>query len=203
VIRHAARGVPWLLIVLGVVMVAVLLQIVEQWPYRMWPLQGIGVGLVAATTVWCFDEPAAAVVDTLPRSLAWRTVARALGVLVVTTGWLLSVLWTQTAYFGKADHVAWQGVIAVLAGTTYATWRRSRGDATPARPAATALVCGTAYLALARPMEDLLPVFPYTSAGPWTASAILWAGLAAASATLLLALLAEIRSPHNRRTAMT
>jgi hypothetical protein len=52
-------------------------------------------------------------------------------------------------------------------------------------------------------MEDLLPVFPYTSAGPWTASANLWAGLAAASATLLLVLLAEIRTPRTRRTAMT
>ena len=201
-IRHAGRSVPWLLVVPAMALVAVLLRIVEEWPYRMWPLQGIAVGFLAAMAVWCFDEPAAAVVDTLPRSLAWRTVARALAVLVLMSGWLFSVHWTSTAYFGKADHVAWQGVVAVLAATTYATWRRSRGDATPARPAATALVCGTAYLALARPMEDLLPFFPYTAAGPWTASAVLWAVLAAASATLLLALLAEIRTPRSRRTAM-
>ena len=35
----------------------------------MWPLQGIAVGLLAGVAGFAYDEPAAAVVDTLPA--AW------------------------------------------------------------------------------------------------------------------------------------
>jgi hypothetical protein len=127
----------------------------------MWPLQGIAVGMVAAAATWCFDETAAAVVDTLPRSLAWRTASRLLGVAVVLGVWLAAVDWTSTAYFGQAGHVAWQGVAAITAGSAYATWRRSRGAPTPAAAAATVLVCGASFVALARPLGDRLPAFPY------------------------------------------
>ncbi len=137
----------------------------EEWPYTVWPLQGIAVGLAAAAAVWCFDETAAAVVDTLPRGLAWRTLARLLGVVLVLGVWLVSVSWTSTAYFGRQEHVAWQGVAAVVAGSAYTTWRRSRGTATPGLGVATALVCGASYLALARPLDDGLPVFPYLASG--------------------------------------
>lgn len=192
-LEHAARGVPWLVLLVGFAPLPVLLRIVEEWPYTMWPLQGIAVGLLAGLAVWCFDEPAAAVVDTLPRGLAWRTAARAVGLVLLLAGWLLSVHWTSAAYFGKPGHVAWQGVSAVLAGTAWATWRRSQGIALPARPAATALVCGASYLALARPLENLLPFFPYRADGPWTTSAVVWAVVAVASVSLLCVLLAETR----------
>jgi hypothetical protein len=196
VIRHAGRAVPWALLAIGLALIAASLRAVEEWPYRVWPLQGMAVGLLAGLAVWCFDEPAAAVVDTLPRCLAWRTAARATGLAVLLAGWVLCVHWTSTAYFGKPGHVAWQGVGAVLAGTAWATWRRSLGVAMPARPAATASVCGAAYLALARPLEDLLPVFPYTTGGAWTSSAAVWAGVAAASVTLLGIVLTETRWPQ-------
>ncbi len=200
-LEHAARGVPWLVLLVGFAPVPVLLRIVEEWPYTMWPLQGIAVGLLAGLAAWCFDEPAAAVVDTLPRSLAWRTSARAIGLAVLLAGWLLSVHWTSTAYFGKPGHVAWQGIGAMLAGTAWTTWRRCLGVAMPAPSTATALVCGSAYLALARPLEDLFPVFPYTTDGPWTSSAVLWAVVAAASMMSLTAVLGETRWPawRNRR----
>jgi hypothetical protein len=190
-IRHAGRGVPWVLVAIGTALIAALLRLVEEWPYYVWPLQGIAVGLLAGLAVWCFDEPAAAIVDTLPRSLAWRTAARGLGVNLLLVGWLLAVSWTAAAYYGKPGHVAWQGLAAVLAGTAWATWRRSRGTAMPARPTSTALVCGAAYLALVRPVDDLLPLFPYTAAGPWASSVVVWTGIAAASTTVLGVVLLE------------
>jgi hypothetical protein len=189
--RHAVRGVPWLVVLFGVAPVPALLRIVEEWPYTVWPLQGIAVGLAAAAAVWCFDETAAAVVDTLPRSLAWRTASRLLGVGVVLGVWLLSVAWTSAAFFGRPGHVAWQGVAAIAAGSAYATWRRSRGTPTPALGAATGLVCSAAFLALARPLHDQLPVFPYLATGPWATSAVLWAVLGVASIGALAVLLAE------------
>ena len=194
---HAVRGVPWLVVLLGVAPVPALLRIVEEWPYTMWPLQGIAVGVVAAAATWCFDDAPAAVVDTLPRSLAWRTTARLAGVAVVLGVWLLSVSWTSTAYFGQTGHVAWQGVAAIAAGSAYVTWRRSRGVATPARGVATALVSGAAYLALARPLDDRLPVFPYMAAGPWRASGVLWTVVIVVSLVVTVAVLAEL--PVHRR----
>lgn len=190
-LKHAARGVPWLVVLAGVVPVPMLLRVVEEWPFAMWPLQGIAVGLVAATSAWCFDETAATVVDTLPRSLAWRTLSRLLGVALILAVWLVSVQWTSTAYFERAGHVAGQGVAAIAVGSAYTTWRRRRGTATPARGVATWLVCGAAYLALARPLEDRLPVFPYLSTGPWQASAVLWAVVGVVSLAVLVVVLLE------------
>lgn len=201
-IRHAGRGVPWALVAIGLVLVAASLRAVEEWPYRVWPLQGIAVGLLAGLAVWCFDEPAAAVVDTLPRSMAWRTAARSIGLVLLVGGWLLAVHWTSAAYFGRPGHVAWQGVAAVLVGTAWATLRRSQGIAMPGRAAATGLVSGATYLALARPFEDRLPFFPYTEGGPWTTSALVWAALAVASVTLLAVLLAEARWTRRRATTV-
>jgi hypothetical protein len=189
--RHAVRGVPWLVVLLGVAPVPALLRIVEQWPYAMWPLQGIAVGLVAGAAAWCFDETSAAVVDTLPRSLAWRTASRLLGVGVVLGVWLGSVGWTSTAYFGRAGDVAWQGMAAIAAGSAYVTWRRSRGVPTPALTAATWIVCCASFVALARPLQRQLPLFPYLPTGPWAPSAVLWAVLGLVSVAVLVVLLLE------------
>jgi hypothetical protein len=196
---HAFRGVPWLVVLFGVAPVPALLQIVEQWPYTMWPLQGIAVGLAAASAAWCFDETAAAVVDTLPRSLAWRTASRLLGAAVVLGVWLASVAWTSTAYFGHAGDVAGQGVAAIAAAAAYATWRRSRGAATPALGLATALVSVASYVALARPLDSHLPVFPYLADGPWAASAVLWTAIGLAGVAALVVLLSEWTPGQDRR----
>ena len=197
--RHAVRGVPWLVVLFVVAPVPALLRIVEEWPYTMWPLQGIAVGLVAAAATWCFDETAAAVVDTLPRSLAWRTTSRASSAWPRSSVvWLLSVGWTSTRLLRPAGHVAWQGVAAVAAASAYATWRRSRGTPTPALGAATGLVCGASFVALARPLEDRLPVFPYLETGPWEASAALWTVVGLASVVVLAFLLAEPATGQDR-----
>jgi hypothetical protein len=188
VIRHAVRAVPWAVIALGIGLVPLLLLIVEHWPYELWPLQGTAVGVLAATTAWCFDEPAAAVVDTLPRHLGWRTAARCGGVLVIVVVWGLALGWTHTGYFGHARDVAWQGVAAVLFTVALVTWRRSRGAATPAKAVAAAVVPIAMFVALVRPFETHLPLFPYTSTGDWAASRVLWSGAAVAALALLLAL---------------
>ncbi|MEU0312929.1 hypothetical protein [Nocardioides sp. NPDC006273] len=76
------RAVIKATVIVGVVgvLVLVLMERVARWPWTMWPLEGITIGLLAAGTAWCFDEPAAEVVDAAPRHLTWRTGARATGV---------------------------------------------------------------------------------------------------------------------------
>ncbi len=166
-IRHAARALPWPLLGFTAVVLLTLLRVVEQWPYTMWPLEGVAVGLVAGVAAWAYDEPAAAVVDTLPRGLAWRTVARSLGVVLLLVWWLLAVAFTRAAYFGHAVDVAWQGLAATCIVVAAATAQRRRGRGTPANGVATAMVGAAAYLALARPFGNRLPLFPYTGVGPW------------------------------------
>ena len=196
-VRHALRAIPWWLLAGAAALVTVLLRIVEQWPYAMWPLAGLAVGLLAGAATWAFDEPAADVVDTLPRGLAWRTAARCLGLACLLAWWSASVYWTRAAYFEHAADVAWQGVSAVLASTAVATVLRGRGVAAPARSLSSGIVAATAYVALARPLEDRVPLLPYTAVGPWDESRVWWAALAGAAALALLLELTE--TPALRR----
>jgi hypothetical protein len=189
VVRHAARAVPWPLLAGGTALLYVLLRAVEQWPYGVWPLQGVAVGLVACLAAYAYDEPAAAVVDTLPRGLAWRTAARSLAVLALLACWCLAVAWTSPAYFGHASAVGWQGVAATVAVVAVVTHLRRHGFATPATLVGTAVVGAATYLALARPGDDRLPVFPYTGAGPWSDSRAFWSVVFVAAAVWLWATL--------------
>ena len=189
--QHLARAVPWWTLGCAAALLTVLLRTVEEWPYTMWPLQGIAVGFLAATATWAYDEPAAAVVDSLPRGLGWRTTVRTLPVLLLTGWWLASVTLTRTAYFGHAGQVAWQGCAAVVLSVAVVTWQRRRGVAMPARSTAPSIVLVSTFLALARPLDEVLPVFPYTAAGPWSSSTALWSCVAALGAVMLVLTLSE------------
>ncbi|MPZ74625.1 MAG: hypothetical protein GEU74_15630 [Nitriliruptorales bacterium] len=184
-IHHAARAVPWLLVAAsGAVIVGAML-VVGHWPYTMWPLQGCAVGLLAGTAAWCFDEPAAAIADTAPRHLAWRTAARSLGLLALVATWTLAVLLSRGGLFGHALDVWLQGAAAVMAATAYVTWRRAAGHESPGRRASAVVVPFAAFWALARPASEVLPLLPYSEAAPWDDSRLLWVIVATvASATL-------------------
>ncbi|MEU4606265.1 hypothetical protein AB0F43_25015 [Kribbella sp. NPDC023972] len=176
-IRYAARAVPWGLLGTGAGFTIALLLLVEQWPYTLWPLQGAAVGLLAATVVWCYPEPAAAVVDTLPRGLWWRTTARSAGAVAVLALWLVAVRATRPGYFGHAEDVAWQGIALLVAAAGLLTWQRSRGSTGPARAVSAGIVGVALFVALARPFADVVPVFPYTAGDDWTTSRVLWVSL--------------------------
>jgi hypothetical protein len=179
-IRYAARAVPWGLLGAGAGLMIGLLLLVERWPYMLWPLQGAAVGLLAGTTVWCFNEPAASLVDTMPRSLRWRTAARSTGTLALVAIWLIALQQTRSGYFGHAEDVAWQGITLAAAAAAYMTWQRSRGSTGPARALSAGIVAITLFIALARPFDEVLPIFPYTAGDDWATSRLLWAAVPAA-----------------------
>ncbi|MEI8408867.1 MULTISPECIES: hypothetical protein [unclassified Kribbella] len=194
-IRYAARAVPWGLLGTGAALTIGLLLLVERWPYTLWPLQGTAVGLLAATVVWCYPEPAAAVVDTLPRGLWWRTTARSAGAVALVVVWVVAVRETRPGYFGHAADVAWQGIALVVATAGFLTWQRSRGSEGPARAVSAGIVGIATFVALARPFADVVPVFPYTADDDWSTSRALWA----LPAALVISLLAHPRRLHGHK----
>ena len=191
--RHAARAVPWPLLAAAAVLVAAMLRVVEQWPYQTWPLQGVAVGLLAGVAGFAYDEPAADIVDTLPRGLAWRTAARSIAVAGLLAWWVAAVAATRTAYFGHEQDVALQGGAAVLGVVAASAHLRLRGRASPATMVATAAVGTAAYLSLARPAESWLALFPYTAAGAWEASRWWWSAIAVLALGVLVLSLSERR----------
>lgn len=191
--QYAAHAVPWLRLGVAAALVIALMELVGRWPWQTWPLQGTAVALLAGAAAWCFDEPAAAVVDPSPRSLAWRTCARSSGVLVLAIAWAVSM---GRAWDGLFDHpwaVTLQGAVAIIAGAAWATWRRAVGVASPGMPLAIVVVPLLTGWALTRPFDEQLPVFPYApeGSGNWSASLVGWACLGVAAIVLLLAALAD------------
>ena len=186
---YLARAVPWplLLAVSGLTLLVV--RVLQLDPWTLWPLQGVAVGLVAGGVGWCLDEPCADVVDTLPRPLAWRTLARLACVGLVLAGWSLAVWWARDGLFGHARAVWWQGVAAALIALAAVTWARAVGHPTPGRVWAVTIVSGVTVWSVVRPAADRLPLLPYAD-GRWEASAVLWTALAgSALAVLVLGLL--------------
>ncbi len=193
---YVARAVPWTRVALAAGLVVVLMELVRWNPWVLWPLQGTAVGLVAGATAWCFDETSASVVDAAPRGLAWRTMARSPGPLVLLGTWTAVVLHAGAGATFEHRGVIWfQGVAACLAGAAYTSWRRSGGDASPGLRFATAVVPTTTAWALLRPLDNLLSVFPYATTTPagWDHSTFGWVALALASVVTFGAVLADAR----------
>lgn len=200
-LRHAARAVPWTLLVVVAGVLAALVRTVAEWPWQVWPLQGIAVGLLAAAVTYAIDEPAAELVDTLPRALWWRTTARSSAALLLVAWWGLLVWAAGDAWFGHPWAVAGQGAAAVLAAIAGVTVLRRRGRATPATASSSAIITVSVFVSLARPWEEHLPLFPYTPMGPWQASVWWWTAITVVSSVSLVASLAEVsrrRRPHPR-----
>lgn len=193
---YVVRAVPWTRVALAAGLVAVLMELVRWDPWTLWPLEGTAVGLLAGATSWCFDETAADVVDPSPRGLAWRTIARSPGPLLLVGTWTAVVLHAgDAAAFGHRDEVWIQGIASSLAGAAYSTWRRSCGEASPGLRFATAVVPATTAWALLRPFDSRLPVFPYATTSPvsWEQSATGWVALSIAACVGLCVVLADAR----------
>lgn len=199
--RHAARAVPWTVVVASSALVAGLVLLTAQRPSMLWPLFGTAVGLIVAATASAADEPAAAVVDTLPRGLVWRTAARFLVVPVVLVAWVGPV-WAARS--DLPDHLGLfvlQGVTAALVGIAVPMWLRARGSSEPGRVVATIAVPVAAALALMRPFTAHVPLFPIWPSENWARGTLLWSATAVAASVLVLSVataptVGRLRSRH-------
>lgn len=194
--RYASRAVAWTLVAASCVLVVALMALVAAWPEVVWPLQGAAVGLLAGAAAWSMDETAAAVVDSLPRPLWWRTVARTAAVVPLGLVWTGCVFIAGDRLPPHSELFLLQGFAAVLFAVAFVTWRRAHGEAVPgARFGSAAIAVATAF-ALIRPLPDRLPLFPIWTFEQWGLSFAIWSALAAASAVLLA--IALSREPSAR-----
>jgi hypothetical protein len=191
-IRVARLSLPWGRLAAAAVLLGVLMDGVRRWPWLLWPLEGIAVGLLAAAVAWCLDEPAGAVVDAAPRPLWWRTVARSAGIVALVGVWTVAVWSARHSLFGHPWDVWIQGMAGSAVGVAWATWRRSAGARTPGIAFAAGLVPVAALWALIRPLEGTIPVFPYVD-GDWTTSTTGWIGVGLAASVCLALVLFDSR----------
>jgi hypothetical protein len=174
-------------------MLAILLEGVRRWPWFVWPLQGVAVGLLAAAVAWCLDEPVGTVVDAVPRSLWWRTAARSVGIASVVAAWSLGVWSARDGMFGHPWAVWVQGLAGGAVGASWATWRRALGVRTPGIAFGAVAVPIAALWAVLRPFARDFPVFPYADEGDWAASTTGWVVVGAVASVGLALVLADSR----------
>jgi hypothetical protein len=186
VLDYARRALPLQELYVGGAGLLALLWLVGRWPQELWQLAGVSAALVGAVAGCLFDEPAASIVDTLPRGRRWRTTARLLPVVLLTLLWVVAASMLDPADIGRSDVLRLQGVGAILLGVAAATWLRRRGRATPGIMVASSMLLVLSFAAVMNPIDAQLPLFPYGPVGDWAASRLLWAGLASAAAIAIV-----------------
>jgi hypothetical protein len=190
--RYARLGTPWRR-VLGLCIVAAgLMTTVAAGPGSLWPLQGLTVGLMAAGTAWCVDEHAAAVVDALPRTLRWRTTARALVACPLAITWVLCILiWGRDLPPHPAVLIL-QGVAAMAAAVAYGAWRRAHGTAAPGGDFAVAAMTACVAVTLVPLGRADSALFPAWSVGGWQTCGAIWTAMLSGSTLVLCITLRDI-----------
>ena len=184
-LRYSVRVLPVPTLLAGALGAATLLGLVHLRPAQLLQAAGLAVAAVGATASRLFDEPAAALVDTLPRPLRWRTVARLLPTGLLALLWVIGASVVDTQGVGRPDVLRLQGVGTILAAAAVTTVLRRRGQPVPGLAVASTILLVTTFLVLLNPFDRFLPFFPYGPSGDWAASRWLWAVIVAVAAAAL------------------
>ncbi|WP_261554020.1 hypothetical protein [Frankia tisae] len=192
---YATRAIPWLLAGTGCAMIVGLMALVAGWPQVMWPLEGTALGLLAGVVAWANDERCAAIVDTLPRSLRWRTLARSVVPALMLAVWIACLLAQRHRLPPHLPLFALQGAAAAAVALAITVGRRAAGSAEPGRTFASIIIPTSAALALIRPAARRLPLFPVWPGEDWARSTVIWTTVFGASLVVLAPALAERGAP--------
>jgi hypothetical protein len=184
-LRHALPGAPTVIAAVAVAIAAGLLWLVEVSPPVAWPAVGMAAALLGVASARAFDEPAASIVDTLPRPLWWRTAARLALPVLLAVAWVVTVEVADVRPNGRPDVIRLQGVALILTGAAAATALRRRGRATPGGAIGGGLLLVVTTLAVANPAHEVVPLFPFHRDPTWTRAWWIWAAVAAAAASTL------------------
>jgi hypothetical protein len=179
-----ARGVDRRVIgggcLLGAALLIICVALAEESPLLM--LLRLALVSLAAVAAFVLDEPAAAAVDAVPRTLRRRTGNRAvvLGLpLVLWTAGIAAVEWRTPAIPATGLLVEGMGVLAVT--VALAAVLRSGGRAEPGEVTAAAVGGGILTLVVFDvPSWWPVPIFPADEG--WSASTVLWGLLSVTSA---------------------
>jgi hypothetical protein len=196
------RVTPWLLLGTSCGVIAGLMALVAAWPRIAWPLQGACVGVIAGVAAMALDERSASIVDTLPRSLLWRSAARAAIVVpALLTVWIGCLLAWQHRLPPHSGLFALQGVTAAAAAVAVTGRRRAAGVAEPGAPFAAATMPTVLALALIRPWTRWLPLFPIWPWENWPRSWAIWCATAVAVPALGTVTIRGFRRSHGALAA--
>lgn len=194
-LRYAVRALPWSRLVLACGLLVLLVEVVREWPGQTWALLGTAIGVLAGAAAWAFDEPAARVVDVVPRSLVWRTAARLLDPVLLLGVWAVALVRARPSLGGLGPELFVAGASGVVCGIAWTTWRRSGGEASPGTRFATLVIPVATAWALAQPLGKQVPVFPSLWASPekWSASTAGWSAAAAVALVVIALALGDAR----------
>jgi len=194
-LRYWLHVLPLPTLATGVSGAAVLLLLVDRWPALM--LQLAGVGVAAGTASRLFDEPAASVVDTLPRAMWWRTMARMVPAALLAAAWALGVSLVEMDGVGRNDVIAAQGVAAIVLAAGITTALRRRGQAAPGLAVGSGMLLVLTALVLVNPLDEWVPLFPYGGHGDWDGSLGMWTSAAAVALLTIAGSCMEGRHPRS------
>lgn len=172
--RYSQAATPWALLSAAAAITTGLLLLVARWPAAVWPLHGAAIGLLAGTSAWAVDERCAAIVDVAPRPLWWRTLARMPTLLLLLTIWTAIHVAVRNRLPDHLVVLLVQGASAAFAGFAAATWQRSRGGAEPGQWIASFTCPLVVGVALARPGNEYVPLFPVWPHENWARSTTIW-----------------------------
>ena len=197
-LTYAIRALPVPALAAVLAAVAGWFWLLHTWPSYVWLAAGIATGLLGAAAGLLYDEPAAAVVDALPRGLRWRTLARSWAAAGLVVAWLAGV-WTVDADRAgvQVGLLRLYGVGVVLAVAAICTGLRRRGRSSPGPAVGSACFLVLFFLASSNPVPHLVPVFPLATDPEVAVSRWLWSGVAGL-AVVALALFCRER-PVRRR----
>jgi hypothetical protein len=180
-LRYAAWSPGRVQVAAGTGLVAVLLLGVAE-SVHLWRALGLAAAVSVGVGAWAMDEPSARVVDAVPRSLRWRTVARVLTQAPVSTAWLVfahhaSGQSQPLPGSGRGWPLAATGVGAVLVGASLATVLRRRGWAAPGQQVAVSVGLVVAALgAFPKHLWANLAMFPIDGDADWAWALRFWGG---------------------------
>ncbi len=178
---YVRRALPWGL-VLGATAAGVCLFLLGAWVkdgFIGWQLPHLGMLLLAGAVAIWVDEPAAAVVDATPRSLAWQRFARLAVLLAPCAAAATGVaVWSARLSQAPFGHLLLEAIGIMLLTMSVAVAARRFGRATPGDAAAAAVGMAVLVLLFIEPLPRLVQVFP-APGGEWAASSVLWTAVAA------------------------
>lgn len=163
------------------------LWLLDRWASSMWLTAGIAVSLLGFAVSRLLDEPAAALVDTLPRPLWWRTCARLLPAAALALVWCAGLAALDVGAVVRVDLLQLYGVGTVLLAAATCTALRRRGHAVPGYAVGSTIFLLFLYLALRNPVPQLLPLFPLLTDPEIVASQRWWTITTLAAAVVLAA----------------
>jgi hypothetical protein len=198
VLRYALRAGPAVATAVAVATTAGLLWLVEVSPPVAWPAVGMAAAMLGVAAARAFDEPAASIVDSLPRPLWWRTAARSGYPVLLAAAWCAAVGVADVRPNGRPDVVLLQGVALILVGAAAATLLRRHGRAVPGTTVGSALLLVVTTLAVVNPAHEVLPLFPFHDDTTWASARWIWLTVAAVAAIALVLSCVEVSAGAGR-----